>query len=61
MDDGTYEGKNIFDLDSDKGKIENILHTNISPKINCEVEFLESSTPILYVNYLKLFGKKIRN
>ena len=41
MDDGTYEGKNIFNLDSDKGKIENIIHNNVSPKINCEIEFLQ--------------------
>lgn len=54
MDDGTYEGKKIFDLDFDKGKIENILHANISPKINCEIEFLEcDNAHLLIINIPK--------
>jgi len=39
-DDRTFEGKNVFDVDTDKGKITGIIRDRISPILNCEVEFL---------------------
>lgn len=38
--DRTFEGKNVFDVDTDKGKITGIIRDRISPILNCEVEFL---------------------
>ena len=43
-DDGSYDGKNIFeDIDELKGKIDNWCRTSISPPIVCEIEFLSSN------------------
>ena len=50
-DDGTFQGKNIFDIDADKGIIENICHLKISPIIEYSIEFLECEKGnILIVN-----------
>jgi len=38
--DRTFEGKNIFDVDTDKGIITGLIRDRISPMINCEVKFL---------------------
>ncbi|MBD3215570.1 MAG: hypothetical protein GF311_23370, partial [Candidatus Lokiarchaeota archaeon] len=38
--DRTFEGKNIFNVDNDKGKITGIIRDRISPMLNCEVNFL---------------------
>jgi len=40
-DDGTFEGKDIFEVDDDKGKINSIIHDKTSPVINYEIEFLQ--------------------
>lgn len=40
-DDGSFEGKNIFDIDKDKGIIDEICHTKISPSIEYFIEYLE--------------------
>ncbi|KKM62663.1 hypothetical protein LCGC14_1519440, partial [marine sediment metagenome] len=37
-DDGTYEGKNIFDVDKDKGILNNIINDNIRPVLMCDIE-----------------------
>jgi hypothetical protein len=39
--DGTFEGKGIFEIDSDKGSIDNISQTMISPSIDYLTEFIE--------------------
>ncbi len=39
-DDCTFEGKGIFNVDDDKGLINNIIQDNISPKLECEIEFI---------------------
>ncbi|MBA7515189.1 hypothetical protein ES705_07228 [subsurface metagenome] len=39
-DDGTYEGKNIFDVDKDKGTINNIINDKIRPVLMCDIEFI---------------------
>ncbi len=38
--DRSFEGKNIFNVDIDKGKIVGIIRDRISPNLNCEIEFL---------------------
>lgn len=40
-DDCTFEGKKIFNVDDDKGLINNIIQDNISPKLECEIEFAQ--------------------
>ena len=53
-DDGTLEGKDIFDIDEDKGIIENICHMRISPIIEYNTEFLSlEDGDILIVNVPK--------
>ncbi len=39
-DNGDFEGKDIFEVDKDKGKISNIIQTRISPILKYNVEFL---------------------
>ncbi|MFX0071675.1 MAG: helix-turn-helix domain-containing protein [Candidatus Hermodarchaeota archaeon] len=39
-DEGDFEGKDIFDVDKDKGRINNIIQFRISPILNYNVEFL---------------------
>ncbi len=40
-DNGDFEGKNIFDVDKDKGIINNIIQTRISPIIKYNIEYLQ--------------------
>lgn len=40
-DDGSIEGKNIFNVDKDKGKIDNICYGQISPIIDYKLDFIE--------------------
>ena len=40
-DDGTYEGKNIFGVDKDKGILNNIINDNIRPVLMCDIEFIQ--------------------
>lgn len=50
-DDGTFEGKYLFDIDEDKGIIENICHMRISPVIEYHTEFMQfEQGDILIVN-----------
>lgn len=37
---GDFEGNNIFDVDKDKGIINNIIQTSISPIIKYNIEYL---------------------
>lgn len=39
-DDSTFEGKNIFNADKDKGTINNIINDNIRPVLTCDIEFI---------------------
>lgn len=39
-DDRSFEGKNIFEIDKDKGIINNIIQNKISPNLNCDIKFL---------------------
>lgn len=39
-DDSTFEGKNIFSADKDKGTINNIINDNIRPVLTCDIEFI---------------------
>ena len=39
-DDCTFEGKDIFNVDDDKGLINNIIQDIISPKLSCVIEFV---------------------
>lgn len=39
-DNGDFEGKNIFNVDKDKGRISNIIQTRISPILKYNIEFL---------------------
>ncbi len=49
--DGTFEGKEIFDIDRDKGIIESICHTKISPIIDYSTEFLQCDNgDVLIIN-----------
>lgn len=50
-DDGKFEGKGIFDVDNDKGIIDNICNNSCSPKIDYRTEFLECTEgDVLVVN-----------
>ncbi len=40
-DDGKFEGKDIFKVDNDKGIINNIIQSRISPTLNYNIEFLQ--------------------
>ncbi len=40
-DDGKFEGKIPWDSDIIKGQINNLIHSYISPKIECEINFLQ--------------------
>ena len=42
-DDCTFEGKGIFNVDEDKGIINNLIQDTISPKLNSEIEFVSCS------------------
>ena len=56
-DDVTFEGKDIFNVDSDKGTITNIIHNHISPTIEYDMEFLSCKKgDILVINILKRKG-----
>lgn len=56
-DDGTFEGKDIFDIDSDKGTIGNLIHNHISPVIEYDMEFLPCKKgDILVINVSKRKG-----
>jgi len=56
-DDGTFEGKDIFNIDKDKGIIENICHMRISPVIQYNTEFLQfDGGDVLVVNVPKRAG-----
>jgi len=39
--DGKFEGKGIFNVDEDKGRIDNICNNNCSPKIEYQTEFIQ--------------------
>lgn len=53
-DDGTFEGKGIFDIDKDRGIIDDICHTRISPVIEYSTEFLQCEEgDVLIVNVSK--------
>lgn len=53
-DDGTLEGKDIFDIDNDKGIIENICHMKISPIVEYNTELVECPQgDVLVVNIRK--------
>lgn len=53
-DDGTFEGKKIFNVDNDKGIIDNICHTAISPSIDYFIEYLEfGEGDLLIINIQK--------
>ena len=39
-DDCTFENKDIFDVDEDKGLINSLIQDRISPKLECEIEFV---------------------
>lgn len=55
-DDGTFEGKDIFEIDKDKGIIDNICHTRISPSVDYLIEFLncdEGDVLIIHVQKRK--------
>lgn len=55
--DGTFEGKGIFDIDRDKGIIDNICNTKISPIVEYTMEFLTCvDGDILVVNVPKRKG-----
>ena len=56
-DNGDFEGKGIFEVDHDKGIIDNICHTNISPSIDYLTEFLECDEgDVLIINVQKRKG-----
>lgn len=56
-DNGTFEGKGIFDIDRDKGIVDNICNTNISPIVEYTMEFLSCDEgDILVVNVPKRKG-----
>ena len=56
-DDGTFEGKDIFDIDKDKGTIGSIIHDHISPVIEYDMEFLPCEKgDILVINISKRKG-----
>lgn len=56
-DDGTFEGKGIFDIDKDKGIIEDICYTRISPVIEYNTEFLQCKEgDVLIVNVSRRKG-----
>lgn len=56
-DDGSFEGKNIFNVDEDKGIIENICHMKISPVIDYDTEFVRCEEgDVLIVNVQKRKG-----
>ena len=56
-DDGTFEGKKIFEIDNDKGIIDNICHTRISPSVDYFIEFLECNEgDVLIINIQKRKG-----
>ena len=40
-DDGIFEGNNIFDIDKDKGIINNVIKTRISPILKYNLEYLQ--------------------
>jgi len=56
-DDGNFEGKEIFNdrgIDQYKNDIENICHNNISPIVECTMEFMQfSEGDVLVVNIPK--------
>ena len=37
---GSFEGKNIFNADKDKGIINNIIYDKINPNLRCDIEFI---------------------
>ena len=39
-DDCTFENKDIFDVDEDKGIINSLIQDRISPKLDVEIEFV---------------------
>ena len=39
-DDCSFENKDIFDVDNDKGIINNLIQNRISPKLDIEIEFI---------------------
>jgi hypothetical protein len=56
-DDGSFEGKKIFDIDTDKGILDDICHTKISPSIDYSIEYLECDKgDILIINIEKRKG-----
>lgn len=42
-DDCTFESKDIFEVDKDKGIINSLIQDKISPKLECEIEFVPCS------------------
>lgn len=55
-DNGTYEGKNIFDVDKDKGILNNIINDNIRPILACDIEFMpckEGDIMIIFIPKMK--------
>lgn len=55
--DGTFEGKGIFNIDKDKGIVDNICHTVISPVIEYNIEFMSCDQgDILVINVPKREG-----
>lgn len=56
-DDGTFEGKDLFDVDKDKGIVDNICHSTISPPIDYHVQFVNCDAgDVLILNISKRTG-----
>jgi len=56
-DDAEFEGKGIFQVDKDKGRIDNICNNNCSPKIEYQTEFIQCPDgDVLVINVNKRTG-----